>query len=78
MARFQISRILNFGPIKERYEIFDGKIFAIFVQDFVPIRTALRLGLRIFPSFPGSRLTIFYRDAGSAILGFVLAAFDLT
>ena len=36
----------RFFPHKERYEIFDGKIFAveknqIFVQDFVPIRTAL-------------------------------------
>ena len=37
----------SFFPHKERYEIFDGKIFAekfkIFVQDFVPIRTALTL-----------------------------------
>ena len=27
--------------------------------------------LRIFPSLPGSRLTIFYRDASSALLHFV-------
>ena len=45
-----ISISTRFFPHKERYEIFDGKMFAlksckkikIFVQYFVPIRTALR------------------------------------
>ena len=45
MPKHNISPSTRFFPHKERYEIFDGKIvekFKIFVQDFVPIRTALR------------------------------------
>ena len=40
-----------------------GKI-KIFVQDFVPIRTALR----VFPFLPGLHLTICFHDASSALV----------
>ena len=43
MPKHNISPSTRFFPHKERYEIFDGIVekFKIFVQDFVPIRTAL-------------------------------------
>ena len=47
MPKHNISPSTRFFPHKERYEIFDGthenlvEKFKIFVQDFVPIRTAL-------------------------------------
>ena len=49
MPKQNISPSTRCFPLKERYEIFDGKIFArksyrfffFFVQDFVPIRSAL-------------------------------------
>ena len=44
MPKHNISPSTRIFPHKERYEIFDGKIvekIKIFVQDFVPIRTAL-------------------------------------
>ena len=51
MPKQNISPSTRFFPHEERYEIFDGKIFVqnlvekikIFAQDFVPIRTALRI-----------------------------------
>ena len=55
MPKRNISPSTSLFPHKkERYEIFDGKIFArnlvekikIFVQDFVPIRTALRFSIK--------------------------------
>ena len=62
MPKHNISPSTRFFPHKERYEIFDGKIvekFKIFVQDFVPIRTALTIRqpmvefyLLTFPRFP--------------------------
>ena len=47
MPKHKISPSTRFFPHKERYEIFDVnenlvEKFKIFVQDFVPIRTALR------------------------------------
>ena len=46
MPKHKISPPTRFFPHKERYEIFDDENlvekFKIFVQDFVPIRTALR------------------------------------
>ena len=43
MPKQNISPSTRFFPHKERYEIFDGLVekFKIFVQEFVPIRTAL-------------------------------------
>ena len=42
MPKHNISPSTRFFPHKERYEIFDVvQKFKIFVQDFVPIRTAL-------------------------------------
>ena len=45
MPKHNISPSTRFFPHKERYEIFDDENlvekFKIFVQDFVPIRTAL-------------------------------------
>ena len=47
MPKHNISPSTRFFPHKERYEIFDGENlvekFKIFVQDFVPIRTALTI-----------------------------------
>ena len=45
MPKHKISPSTRFFPHKERYEIFDGNLvekFKKIVQDFVPIRTALR------------------------------------
>ena len=56
MPKHKISPSTRFFPHKERYEIFDGNLvekFKIFVQDFVPIRTALKGGIpctsQVFP-----------------------------
>ena len=52
MPKHKISPSTRFFPHKERYEIFDVKIFAvekfkIFGQDFVPIRTTLIPGTNL-------------------------------
>ena len=48
MPKHKISPSTRFFPHKELYEIFDVKIkFKIFVQDFVPIRTALSQALTL-------------------------------
>ena len=76
MPKHKISPSTRFFPHKERYKIFDDENlvekFKIFVQDFVPIRTALRKrkfeNCEMLLPFKSSRLSVALTPLSASVL----------